>query len=120
MHMSGQWGYNMPEYNMRIGVVSVQGRVYALNPEDPNAEIYDDDALIHDDDLDGVQLVLHEDFDFMNMTDDEAIGMVNDILPELSQQILSSILILRDELQVADEIVTLCERAETGDTDWEL
>jgi hypothetical protein len=110
----------MPEYNTRIGVISVQGRVYALDPEDPNAEVYEDEALVHDDDLDGIQLVLHDDFDFMNMTDDEAINMVNDILPELTQQVLSSILTLRDQLQVADTIATLCERAEAGDADWEL
>ncbi len=110
----------MPEYNTRVSVVSVQGRVYALDPEDPNAEVYDDDALIHDDNLDGIQMVLADDFDFMNMTDDEAIGMVNDVLPELAEQVLGSILSLRDQLQVADTIATLCERAEAGDADWEL
>lgn len=110
----------MPEYNTRIGVVSVQGRVYALDPEDVNAEVYSDESYVHDDDLDGIQMVLADDFDFMNMTDDEAIGMVNDILPELSQQVLGSILSLRDQLQVADTIATLCERAEAGDADWEL
>lgn len=110
----------MPDYSIRVGVVSVQGRIYALNPEDPNAEIYEDDAFIHDDDLEGVQLVLHEDFDFMNMTDDEAINLVNDLLPELTQQVLGSVLSLRDQLQTADEIVTLCERADAGDQDWEV
>ena len=107
----------MPEHRL-VEELMVNGRVYALSIGD--GEEATEDHISHWDMLGGVSVRLHDDFNFLRMDNDEAINLVNDILPELSAQILESILLVRDELIVADEIVTLAERYENGEQDWEL
>jgi hypothetical protein len=107
----------MPELRL-VDEILVSGRVYALSVED-GVEATDDNVS-HTDDLQGVQLRLLDDYNFLNMDDDEVMAMVNDMLPEITSQVLESVLVIRDELRIADEIVTLAERYENGEQDWEL
>lgn len=107
----------MPQ-NRLVDEILVSGRVYGLSVAE--GEEATDDHVSHCDSIQGVQLRLHDDFNFLSMTDDEVMVMVNDMLPELTSQVLESVLLVRDELIIADEIVTLGERYEDGDQDWEL
>jgi hypothetical protein len=117
MPMNGQWGYDMPQ-NRLVDEIYVGGTVYALNVDE--GEEATEENIFHSDYLEGVQLRLHDDTNFLDMTDDEVINMVNDMLPEITSQVLESVLLIRDELRIADEIMTLVERYERGEQDWEL
>ena len=119
MPMSGQWGYDMPQ-NRLVDTISINGAVYGLQGQIDPEQQYTDDDVMHSDELTGVQLELGENVDLLTMSVDDIIGMVNDILPELSSQVLESIVLIRDELIIADEIITLGERFEAGEQDWEL
>jgi hypothetical protein len=107
----------MPE-NRLVDEILVSGRVYALSIAD--GEDATEENVSHRDDFTGVQLRLHDDNNFLDMTDDEVMGMVNDMAGEVTAQLLESVLLVRDELRIADEIVTLGERFERGEQDWEL
>jgi len=107
----------MPE-NRLVDEILVSGRVYALSvAEGVEAE---EENVSHRDDIPGAGLRLHTDTDFLQMTDDEVMAMVNDLSVELTMQVLESVLLVRDELRIADEIVTLGERYEAGEQDWEV
>lgn len=106
----------MPQ-NRLVDEILVSARVYGLSVAE--GEEATDEHVSHSDQLQGVQLRLHDNFSFLDMTDDELMVMVNDMLPELTSQLLESILMVRDELRIADEIITLSERFEDGDQDWE-
>jgi hypothetical protein len=114
---NGLWGFNMPQ-NRLVDEILVSGRVYALSIAE--GEEATDDHISHMDAMEGVQLRLLDDYNFLNMNDDEVMNMVNDMLPEITSQVLESVLLVRDELRIADEIVTLGERFERGEQDWEL
>jgi len=104
--------------NRLVDELLISGRVYALSVEEGvEAE---EENVSHRDDIPGAGLRLHEDSDFLQMTDDEVIAMVNDLSVELVAQVLESVLLVRDELIIADEIITLGERYEAGEQDWEV
>ncbi len=107
----------MPE-NRLVDEILVSGRVYALSVVEGEEAMEDD--IMHRDDISGAGLRFHTNTNFLEMTDDEVMTMVNDLSVELVAQVLESMLVVRDELRIADEIVTLGERLERGEQDWEL
>jgi hypothetical protein len=104
--------------NRLVDEILVSGRVYALSVGE--GEEATDDNVSHSDAIQGVQLRIMDDHNFLNMDDDEVMDMVSDMSFELTAQVLESVLLVRDELRIADEIVTLGERYEDGDQDWEV
>lgn len=107
----------MPE-NRLVDEILVTGTVFGLSVAD-GAEI-NEECISHSDSMEGVQLRLLDDYNFLNMTDDEVMDMVNDMLPELTAQVLESVLLVRDELRIANEIITLGERFDRREQDWEI
>jgi len=100
--------------------IDVIARVRACALLEMDEEGHGTYEVVHYDDTDGTMAEMDEDTDFLSCTPEELTQMAQDLGQQIAQEILSSLLLIRDELRIARDTADLIDKAEAGDYDWEV
>lgn len=108
----------MPRLVDGIDVIARVRACALLDEQDDEGDTFFE--VVHYDDTEGAMAEFEDDIDFLTTTPEELTDLAQDLANQLAQQILTSLLLIRDELRIASETADLIDRAEQGDQDWEV
>lgn len=102
--------------HLRVGLDTV-----GLDDYDYEEGVTDETVeVVLSDDLQGILYEFDEEINFYQLGEDQLAGLAYMLADHLAPQILDSLLEQRDTLAEAEDVVTLIERYEAGEQDWEL
>lgn len=102
--------------HLRVGLDTV-----GLDDYDYEEGVTDETVeVVLSDDLQGILYEFDEEINFYQLDEDQLAGLAYMLADHLAPQILDSLLEQRDTLAEAEDVVTLIERYEAGEQDWEL
>lgn len=112
----------MPENTLVNGIhLRVQLETVGLDDYDYDEGVTDESVdVVLSDDLQGIMYEFDEEINFYELGEDQLAGLAYMLADHIAPQILDSLLEQRDTLAEAEEIVTLIDRYEDGDNDWEV
>lgn len=106
----------MPEEYRLVDGFFLHGGIAAVTI-DHELETVDD---VHRDEMEPITVELGLGEDFLELSPEDVHHIAIDLASNMVIPIYESMMVLRDELRLADELVTVIERAEEGDQDWEV
>jgi len=112
----------MPENTLVDGIhLRVQLNTVGLEDYDYDEGVTDETVeVVLSDDLQGIMYEFDEEINFYELGEEQLAGLAYMLADHLAPQILDSLIEQRDTLAEAEETVTLIERYEDGDIDWEV
>ena len=106
----------MPDEHRLVDGLFVHGGVAAVTINHELEEVDD----VHRDEMEPITVELAPAENFLEFSPEQVHDIAIDLASNMIVPIYESMMVLRDELRFADDIVTVIERAENGDQDWEV